>query len=79
MLEIFKRYTYRDDVEESFTEEYLYFCDFLKTVDNEDEFNSPNFSNVLSKNDLDNVFPNMSIAFRIFSTLTIANCSLERE
>lgn len=69
---------YKDDVEESFPGECLHFRDFLKSMDNKDDFKCPNFSKFLFENDLDNVFQNVSIAFRIFLTLAVANCSAER-
>ncbi len=69
---------YKDDIEESFPEECLHFRDFIKVASNKDKFKGPNFSAFLHDNDLDNVFPNVSIAFRIFLTLAISNCTAER-
>ena len=56
---------YKDDLEQSFPEECLHFRDFVRVLLKRDDFRSPNFSAFLYENNLDAVFPNVSIAFRI--------------
>lgn len=71
---------YKDNIEESFPEEYLHFCrDFIKTANNKDKFKGPNFSFFLYNNDLDSVFPHMyKHRFQNFSNIAVSNCCAKR-
>ncbi len=60
-----------------FQEECLHFKNYLETTDEDKKFEE-NLSAFLNEHDLDQVFPNVCIAFRIFLCLAITNCSAER-
>ncbi len=69
---------YEDDIEDSFPIECLNFRIFLKNAKYTEGFKNPDFSKFLKMNNLEDAFANISVAFRIFLSLAVTNCSSER-
>lgn len=64
---------------EEFGNECLHFFGFIKTIDKEDRPKTlPTFCELLYDNDLQDLYPYVDIALRIFSTMPASNCSAER-
>lgn len=65
--------TFSEDIDDTFADEFLHFGAFFK------EKNSPKDCLQKIRNlNISHTFPNMEIAYRLFLTLPITNCSSER-
>ena len=74
---------YAEDIEETFAVECVHFRSFIESSCVEDQKNelSGNAINLLTflrENNLEVVFPNVSIALQIFLCMAVTNCSAER-
>lgn len=66
---------YLDDFDGHFANEMVQFSKFIKDSD----ASSPEeYLQIIKKNKLESVFPNTCIAYRIYLTLPVSNCSAER-
>lgn len=69
---------YSKDIESTIPEECLHFQKYVQTMENIEGLQSINFFKFLVERKLDFVFPNVSIALRLFLSLAVTNCSAER-
>jgi len=68
--------SYKEDLEPSFANECVHFCDLLKCSKLDD---TPlNMSKFIRKENLQQSFPNVHIALRMYLCTAISNCSAER-
>jgi hypothetical protein len=76
------RNVYSNDIEDNFSNECVHFKNFLLNMKKEELNSEPdmtsNFLALLHKYDICTTFPNVSIAFRIFFSMAVTNCSAER-
>ena len=76
--------TYVDDFEECFPMEMIQFCEFYKTIRDQEQRTTQNLSTememllLLNENMCSQSFPNVHIALRIYLAMATSNCSGER-
>ena len=66
---------YPSDLDTQFPDEIIQFSKFMA---NEKNTSALECLQAIRKNKLESVFPNVDIAYRVFLTLPITNCSAER-
>ena len=71
---------YPNDLEPSFIEELVHFAELIKSKPLDDQTGSIEsyMHHILSTGPMQEVFPNVAIAVRIYLTLMVSNCSGER-
>lgn len=69
---------YKGDIEEVFPTECIHFRSYIVTVKNEEGLDDFKLLEFIQDRDLEDLFPNVTIALKVFLCMAITNCSAER-